>query len=103
MAPECNATALLGHSHAGVTGITDLDRLKCHHILSITRFSCSVKVLVTVEGAHRTAKEYSRLPDSVTWHLSRYSILTWKVREGLPYATAYHSPSAPIMKYTSCW
>jgi hypothetical protein len=40
---------------------------------------------------------------SVTRALSRYSISTWKVKEGLPYATAYHSPSAPIMKYTSCW
>ena len=34
--------------------------------------------------------------------IARYSILTWKVREGSPYATAYHSPSGPIMKYTSC-
>jgi hypothetical protein len=32
-----------------------------------------------------------------------YPILTWNIREGLPDATAYHSPSAPIMKYTSCW
>jgi len=45
----------------------------------------------------------SRLPAPSHGHLSHYSILTWKVKEGLPYATAYHSPSAPIMKYTSCW
>jgi hypothetical protein len=34
---------------------------------------------------------------------SVYPILTWKVREGLSYATAYHSPSAPRMKPTSRW
>ena len=45
----------------------------------------------------------SRLPVPSHGHLSRYSILTWNIKEGLPYATAYHSPSAPIMKYTSCW
>jgi hypothetical protein len=36
--------ALLGYSHADVTRITKLEGFKRHHILSMTRISCSVNV-----------------------------------------------------------
>jgi hypothetical protein len=53
---------------------------------------------------HRTvAQKQQAKPAPLHGHLSRYSILTWKVSEGSSYATAYHSPSGPITKYTSRW
>ena len=40
--------ALLGYSHADVTRITKLEGFKRHHILSMTRISCSVNVFAAL-------------------------------------------------------
>jgi hypothetical protein len=81
--------------------------------------SCPLHCVQVIRGAGDRSRVRDRLPcnpcaarvaEAVVsrrvpshGHLSRYAILTWNIKEGLPYATAYHSPSAPIMKYTSCW